>query len=126
MTSSPMSGVESPYDRAAEILAQDALQRALNRLSYRERRVLELRYGLDGEQPRTLDEVGRTFNVTRQIEKYSFKKLHHLPEIKTLREPARSTPSAIANCEPARRGREAPPRSTAHNAKPTTKPPACP
>ena len=39
---------------------------ALENLSYRERRVLELRYGLDGEDPRTLDEVGRTFNVTRE------------------------------------------------------------
>jgi DNA-directed RNA polymerase sigma subunit (sigma70/sigma32) len=45
------------------------LQRsALENLSYRERRVLELRYGLDGEDPRTLDEVGRTFNVTREAD----------------------------------------------------------
>ena len=101
---------ESPYDRAADILTQDALQRALNKLSYHERRVLELRYGLGGEQARTLDEVGRTFNVTRerirQIEKHSFKKLRHLPEIQTLREPARSLPTAIANSEPAARARE--------------------
>ena len=49
---------------------------------YRERRVLELRYGLGGEHPRTLDEVGRTFNVTRerirQIENQSLKKLQNL------------------------------------------------
>ena len=48
-------------------------------LSYRERRVLELRYGLDGHDPRTLDEVGRAFNVTRerirQIENQSLRKL---------------------------------------------------
>ena len=37
--------------------------RSCSSLSHRERRVLELRYGLDGEQPRTLDEVGRAFNV---------------------------------------------------------------
>ena len=37
-----------------------------SRRSQRERRVLELRYGLDSEHPRTLDEVGRTFNVTRE------------------------------------------------------------
>src|ERR671918_232168 len=57
---------ESPYERAAEILTKEALREALENLSYRERRVLELRYGLGGEHPRTLDEVGRTFNVTRR------------------------------------------------------------
>src|ERR671930_100727 len=50
---------ESPYERAAEILTKEALREALENLSYRERRVLELRYGLGGEHPRTLDEVGR-------------------------------------------------------------------
>ena len=57
---------ESPYERAVEILTKEALREALENLSYRERRVLELRYGLGGEHPRTLDEVGRTFNVTRE------------------------------------------------------------
>ena len=73
---------ESPYERAAEILTNEALRDALEKLSYRERRVLELRYGLGGEHPRTLDEVGRTFNVTRerirQIENQSLKKLQPL------------------------------------------------
>src|ERR1700677_947763 len=73
---------ESPYERAAEILTKEALREALENLSYRERRVLELRYGLGGEHPRTLDEVGRTFNVTRerirQIENQSLKKLQSL------------------------------------------------
>ncbi len=45
--------------------------------------MLELRYGLDGQHPRTLDEVGRTFNVTRervrQIENQSLKKLQASP-----------------------------------------------
>ena len=75
---------ESPYERAAEILTNEALRDALEKLSYRERHVLELRYGLGGERPRTLDEVGRTFNVTRerirQIESQSLKKLQHLRE----------------------------------------------
>ena len=82
---------ESPYERAAESLTSEALRDALKRLSYRERRVLELRYGLDGKHPRTLDEVGRNFNVTRerirQIENHSLKKLHHLHEIRKLRDP---------------------------------------
>ena len=74
---------ESPFERAAELLTKEALKEALENLSYRERRVLELRYGLGGEHPRTLDEVGRTFNVTRerirQIENQSLKKLQSSP-----------------------------------------------
>ena len=83
---------ESPFDRAAEILTKESLREALENLSYRERRVLELRYGLGGEHPRTLDEVGRTFNVTRerirQIENQSLKKLQSLAEAQKLREVA--------------------------------------
>jgi RNA polymerase primary sigma factor len=83
---------ESPYERAADILTKEALREALENLSYRERRVLELRYGLGGEHPRTLDEVGRTFNVTRerirQIENQSLKKLQSLAEAQKLREVA--------------------------------------
>jgi RNA polymerase primary sigma factor len=64
--------------------------RALENLSYRERRVLELRYGLGGEHPRTLAEVGRSFNVTRerirQIEHDSLKKLQTLREAQKLRD----------------------------------------
>jgi len=83
---------EPPYERAAEILTKEALREALENLSYRERRVLELRYGLGGEHPRTLDEVGRTFNVTRerirQIENQSLKKLQSLAEAQKLRDVA--------------------------------------
>jgi RNA polymerase primary sigma factor len=81
---------ESPYERAVEILTNDALRDALENLSYRERRVLELRYGLGGQRPCTLDEVGRAFNVTRerirQIENQSLKKLQNLPEAQKLRD----------------------------------------
>ncbi len=83
---------ESPFERAAELLTKEALKEALENLSYRERRVLELRYGLGGEHPRTLEEVGRTFNVTRerirQIENQSLKKLQSLAEAQKLREVA--------------------------------------
>ena len=80
-------------DEAAEVtLRREALSSILATLSHRERRVLELRYGLDGEQPRTLDEVGRTFNVTRerirQIENQSLKKLRALAESQKLRDVA--------------------------------------
>jgi len=83
---------ESPYERAVEILTKEALREALENLSYRERRVLELRYGLGGEHPRTLEEVARTFQVTRerirQIENQSLKKLQHLREAQQLRDDA--------------------------------------
>jgi RNA polymerase primary sigma factor len=86
---------ESPYERAVEILTNEALRKALENLSYRERRVLELRYGLGGGPPRTLDEVGRTFNVTRerirQLEKQSLKKLQTLAETQTLRDDGGTT-----------------------------------
>jgi RNA polymerase primary sigma factor len=81
---------ESPYERAVKILTNEALRDALENLSYRERRVLELRYGLGGEPPYTLDEVGRTFNVTRerirQIEHQSLRKLQNLREAQRLRD----------------------------------------
>ena len=75
-------------DEAAEVaLRRDALRSILGALSRASGPVLELRYGLDGQQPRTLDEVGRTFNVTRerirQIEHQSLKKLRALAEATT-------------------------------------------
>src|SRR5438309_6047371 len=79
---------ESPYETAVETLTKEALRDALQNLSYRERRVLELRYRIGGKHPRTLEELGRTFNVTRerirQIESRSLKKLQNLPEVQNL------------------------------------------
>jgi len=80
-------------DEAAEVaLRRDALRSILGALSPRERQVLELRYGLDGRQPRTLDEVGRAFNVTRerirQIEHQSLKKLRALADASSVRDVA--------------------------------------
>jgi RNA polymerase primary sigma factor len=81
-----------PDDAADTSLRQDLLRHILGTLSHRERRVLELRYGLGGEQPRTLDEVGRTFNVTRerirQIENQSLKKLRALADTNSLKDVA--------------------------------------
>jgi RNA polymerase primary sigma factor len=81
-----------PDEVAEEQLRKAALKRVLGSLSPRERRVLELRYGLDGEHPRTLDEVGRTFNVTRerirQIENQSLKKLRALADAQALKDVA--------------------------------------
>jgi RNA polymerase primary sigma factor len=81
-----------PDELAEETLRNEALRSILKSLSHRERRVLELRYGLDGEQPRTLDEVGRAFNVTRerirQIENQGLKKLRALALAAQLRDVA--------------------------------------
>jgi RNA polymerase primary sigma factor len=80
-------------EEAAEVeLRKATLRRVLATLSLRERRVLELRYGLNGEHPCTLDEVGRAFNVTRerirQIENQSLKKLRALADAVALRDVA--------------------------------------
>ncbi|HKP17508.1 MAG TPA: sigma-70 family RNA polymerase sigma factor [Gaiellaceae bacterium] len=84
--------VPLPEEAAEVTLRKETLERILSHLSQRERRVLELRYGLNGEHPRTLDEVGRAFNVTRerirQIENQSLKKLRALAESQKLREVA--------------------------------------
>jgi RNA polymerase primary sigma factor len=81
-----------PDEAAETALRKEALEKILGMLSYRERRVLELRYGLNGEHPCTLDEVGRTFNVTRerirQIENQSLKKLRALAESAKLKDVA--------------------------------------
>jgi len=81
-----------PDEVADAAMRRETLQKILGTLSHRERRVLELRYGLDGEHPRTLDEVGRTFNVTRerirQIENQSLKKLRALADSLSLRDVA--------------------------------------
>src|SRR6266550_1263078 len=80
-------------DEEAEItMRKETLRKILGTLLSRERQVLELRYGLDGQHPRTLDEVGRTFNVTRerirQIENQSLKKLRALADAGKLRDVA--------------------------------------
>ena len=81
-----------PEDAAEVNMRKEALTKILGSLSVRERRVLELRYGLDGKHPRTLDEVGRAFNVTRerirQIENQSLKKLRALADANTFRDVA--------------------------------------
>jgi RNA polymerase primary sigma factor len=80
----------SPFEQAAERLRRENLRRALAALPEREREVIEMRFGLTGERPFTLEEVGRAFNVTRerirQIENHTLKKLEALPEAQRLRD----------------------------------------
>jgi RNA polymerase primary sigma factor len=81
---------ESPYDTAQVTLRKQDIESALCALPERERQVIELRFGLCGEQPLTLEEVGREFGVTRerirQIENNTLKKLEALPEAQALKD----------------------------------------
>jgi RNA polymerase primary sigma factor len=81
-----------PDDAVDEMVRFETLAKCLETLSYRERRVLELRFGLNGGQPQTLDEVGLAFQVTRerirQIEANGLRKLGSLVESQSLRDAA--------------------------------------
>ena len=81
---------ESPFEQASENLRRENVRRALDALPTREREVIEMRFGLTGSRPFTLEEVGRAFNVTRerirQIENHTLKKLESLPEAQRLRD----------------------------------------
>jgi RNA polymerase primary sigma factor len=81
---------ESPFEIASEALRRENVTRVLASLPRREREVIELRYGIVGGRARTLEEVGRAFNITRervrQIENRTLKKLQTLPEAQLLRE----------------------------------------
>ena len=81
---------ESPFDTASVQLRREDIQKALDSLPERERKVIELRFGLTGSQPCTLEEVGKAFGVTRerirQIENNTLKRLETLPEAQGLRD----------------------------------------
>jgi len=81
---------ESPFEIASDALRRENIKRVLASLPRREREVLELRYGIVGGRARTLEEVGRAFNITRervrQIENRTLKKLQALPDAQQLRE----------------------------------------
>jgi RNA polymerase primary sigma factor len=86
----PDEQAESPFDSASTSLRREDVELALSSLPHRERKVIELRFGLCGTQPATLEEVGRAFGVTRerirQIENNTLKKLESLPEAQALRD----------------------------------------
>jgi len=80
----------SPFEIASESLRRESILRVLASLPRREREVIEMRYGIVGGRQRTLEEVGRAFNITRervrQIENRTLKKLQTLPDAQPLRE----------------------------------------
>jgi RNA polymerase primary sigma factor len=77
-------------DAATRTLLQEQLERVLHTLDDRERRIIEMRFGLLGGEPETLEEVGRAFGVTRerirQIESKTLCKLRHPSRAQQLRE----------------------------------------
>ncbi|MEQ1843780.1 MAG: RNA polymerase sigma factor RpoD, partial [Verrucomicrobiales bacterium] len=79
-----------PADAASRQMLKEQMDDVLGTLSERERAVLEMRFGLDGSQGRTLEEVGREFGVTRerirQIEAKALRKLRHPSRAKRLKD----------------------------------------
>ncbi len=79
----------APSDAASHQLLKEQVEDVLDSLSSRERKVLQLRFGLDDGRSRTLEEVGREFGVTRerirQIEAKALRKLRHPSRSKKLR-----------------------------------------
>ena len=80
----------APADAAFQALLKEEIANALNTLTPREAKVLRLRFGLEDGHPRTLEEVGKEFNVTRerirQIEAKALRKLRHPNRSKRLRD----------------------------------------
>jgi len=91
--------LQLPEDAAQSVSLSAALGGCLDSLDDRQRRVLELRYGLDGRRPRTLEEIGLVFDVTRerirQIETQSLAKLAALAEAQQLRNAPWPLPRAV-------------------------------
>jgi RNA polymerase primary sigma factor len=80
----------APADAASHQLLKEQVEKVLGTLNDRERRVLQLRFGLEDGRSRTLEEVGREFNVTRerirQIEAKALRKLRHPTRSKKLKD----------------------------------------
>lgn len=86
----PATDVYNPVEEADRGALRDELMAALNELTAREKDVIMLRYGMDGEEPRTLEEVGKALQVTRervrQIESSALIKLRKRGKSRTLRD----------------------------------------
>ena len=86
----PDEDAMAPVDAASQTLLKEEIANALSTLTPREAKVLALRFGLEDGHPRTLEEVGKEFNVTRerirQIEAKALRKLRHPNRSKRLRD----------------------------------------
>jgi RNA polymerase primary sigma factor len=84
------ANVDGPADAATRAMLHEAVEQVLGELSEREQEIVRMRFGLDGAQAKTLEEVGREFGVTRerirQIEAKTLAKLRHPQRSQRLRE----------------------------------------
>ena len=80
----------TPVEAVDEIIQRELMAKVLASLTHREREIIELRFGFNGEKPRTLEEVGRQFGVTRervrQIEAKTLTKLRSFRDVARLRD----------------------------------------
>jgi len=80
----------APDEEVFETVRDEILSDVLNNLSFREQKVMELRFGLDGREPKTLEEIGRAFNITkervRQIEFACLEKMRKMAQAQSLRD----------------------------------------
>lgn len=77
-------------ERVFNTVRDEILEDVLGSLSFREQKIIELRFGLDGQEPRTLEDIGRAFNITkervRQIEVTCLEKMRKMSSAQSLRE----------------------------------------
>ncbi|MDU6559969.1 sigma-70 family RNA polymerase sigma factor, partial [Streptococcus thermophilus] len=82
--------IENPVDYTTRVVLREQLDEVLDTLTDREENVLRLRFGLDDGKMRTLEDVGKVFNVTRerirQIEAKALRKLRHPSRSKQLKD----------------------------------------
>ncbi|MCL1813389.1 MAG: sigma-70 family RNA polymerase sigma factor [Treponema sp.] len=81
--------MEGPFEAAFSVTLQNSIENILSRLSYREMRIIRLRFGLDGKNPLSLEETGKILGITservRQIQRKVTLKLRNLAEFRELR-----------------------------------------
>ncbi|TVQ36881.1 MAG: sigma-70 family RNA polymerase sigma factor [Spirochaetaceae bacterium] len=78
---------QQPFDRVFHMSLQDTLEAVLRQLSTRERRIIELRFGLAGEGPLTLEETGKYLGITRErVRQIQEKAIRKLREVSAIRE----------------------------------------
>jgi RNA polymerase primary sigma factor len=86
----PDEDITAPSDAASQVMLKEELEDVLKTLTDREAKVLKMRFGLEDGRMRTLEEVGRDFNVTRerirQIEAKALRKLRHPSRSKRLKD----------------------------------------
>ena len=106
----PDENAQSPSEVAQKNMLKEQLMGVLESLTPREQKVIRLRYGLDDSHPRTLEEVGREFSVTRerirQIEAKALRKLRHPAKLKKLRDDLAEEEYFVPEKKKTKRGRK--------------------